>query len=211
MKIVHSFLFFSILFTSQAFANDAEVILNAKEVAANTTSVVIVRTAQTPQKVTLALEVPFARTVCLRTDTRQVYGADPSCGYDTEMVSREVCSSHSVCETSLNGVCQRYRDVGNCHTVTEPVSVMRSCYHSESFCAQYGTRTDTQTEKVLLSFKKLEKLEADRQQRFLITGRQNRHDGSNDKYSASVVYSERKVDIKITDFLGDKIVFKNGE
>ncbi len=201
----------AILHVTTASAADKEVLLDRKEVSVDVESAVVVRTSQTPDKVKLQLSVPFGETVCEQTQTVMVVRTDPACGYDTTYVTRRECSVQTVCEVTRNGACVSSRQVNSCRDVVSPITVTRTCSLPETSCVQYGTAVDRQDVHVVLNFKDLGRLEAGKQELIRITGSQNHTDGSNDKYTADILMSDEKIEVKVQDLLGDRIIFKKAE
>jgi len=63
-------------------ADTAPVTLNASQMTLNTNDITLVRTAQTPKKVKLTVEVPIGSSVCTQYGQVPVFGQAPECGYD---------------------------------------------------------------------------------------------------------------------------------
>ncbi len=190
---------------------EKEVVLDRKDVSVGVESVVVIRTSQTPDKVKLELSVPFGETVCEQTQTVMVVQTSPACGYDTHYVTRRECSVQTVCEVTRNGACVSSRQVNSCRDVVSPITVTRTCALPETTCVHYGTAVDRQNVHVTLNFKNLDRLDAGKQELIRITGRQNHTDGSNDKFTASVLMSDEKIDVVVRDILGDRIIFKKAD
>lgn len=202
-------LFTSFVMASASFAQaPRDLYLSKKKEAAQAASVVVVRDHRTPSKVKLTLDIPFDYRVCVRHETRMVYGQDSSCGYDTRYESHQVCSTQTTCTVRKNGVCKASTSSRSCHTERTPVTVMRSCYHPETYCAEYGTVTRREERTVKLKFNGLDDLKAGEEERFMIEGRQRRYDSSNADYAATVIDSIEPTEAQVKSFLGDRVVFK---
>ncbi len=66
-----------------AMADTSPVTLTSSEMTLNNNDVTLIRTAQTPKKIRLNVEVPVGSSVCTQYGQELVYGQDPSCGYDS--------------------------------------------------------------------------------------------------------------------------------
>ncbi len=98
---------------------------------------ILVRTATTPEEVTLFTNgIPANQLYCAQYATRMVWGQHPSCGTDVRYVYR--------CDRDRYG--RTY-----CHYV--PVYYTRSCYYPETYCAQYATRQIQLNDSFTLKFK----------------------------------------------------------
>lgn len=200
----------SLVGSSAAFAQTQpqEIRLGKKDAVANGDRIVVVRDHLTPKKVKLYLDIDYSYSVCVRHDTRTVYGQDSSCGYDTHYESRETCSTDSVCEVWLDGECRSSRSEHSCSTESVPVSVMRSCYYEETYCSEYGTQTSTRSTKVNLKFKsRLHDLKAGEEERFEISGRQTAYGSMSARFTANVLSSVEPTETDVRYFGTDRVVF----
>ncbi|MBL7716382.1 MAG: hypothetical protein JNL01_13025 [Bdellovibrionales bacterium] len=209
-RIAGILLFASLIVPSLVSAQ--ELRLADKKEAAGVASVAVVRDSKTPDKVKLTLTMPFQYNTCVRHETRMVYGQDSSCGYDTRYESRTSCSNRQVCTVYKDGVCKSSKTERSCHTTSVPVTVTRSCYHPETYCAEYGTVTYNEQHTVKLKFGKLDSLKAGEEERYLIEGRQRSYGSSNADFKATVIDSLEPTSTKSKAFLGsDTIVFERAK
>jgi hypothetical protein len=105
---------FSFAFLASSFASGpVELRLDSGDITAPSGDLILVRTANTPKKVTLRIPMELAKTSCVESETRRVFGEDPSCG--------EV-----PCQYQNEDFCTGGRD-------------WDSCYHDETSCVRTGT------------------------------------------------------------------------
>lgn len=189
--------FFALLLTVSAFAQD-QVELTSKKVSINASEAIVVRTNQTPETVEIKFQIPMAKQICERYETRYVVKQDPICGTDvrTYRDSRPKCV-----ERNEKGKCTR--------TVTEvhvrTVRHVRSCPVAETYCAQYGTAVITEPDTMKIRFKGLPALADSEQETFQIKANQKNYDGENVVYTVKPVQTLREYKVKQKKFLGFKI------
>jgi hypothetical protein len=190
------------IFCLQVFAQE-QVILDREEVFASSDTAILVRTNQTPDKVTLKMSVPMNQNACVMYSERNLLVTSGSrCGYhynDRVDVVR-VCIARD-----SRGNCRRYETQRRVRTVSVP----RTCYVVERYCADYGTITTRETDGVVIKFKNANALEADQTEEFIIRARQNSINSSNVVYDLDVMKALQTYQVENRGILGfDRIVIQ---
>ena len=189
-----------------AFAQD-RVVLNSKSVSVNSASAILVRTAQTPDKVEVTFSVPMANSYCAdpRTDyIRQTCHRSESV-YRTQTVCRNVDTTPPRTgpvgpnynpPRTTSRVCTQER------TYVGTRQVPYNCSYTRSWCAQYATNVSTESDKVKIKFKDLPNLGGTEEDSFQVTARQRSQDGENVVYDISVIQSVAPYKIEKKGILG---------
>lgn len=206
MNLIRSLVLALSLFPVAAMAVDAgDVILNQKNISIEADTATLVRTADSPKVVKIEMKVPMGERVCEEYAYREVFGRDPSCGYDTYYEQRW----YSYCVAWRNTPRGGSRCV-QWHRRLEsyPVQRMRSCYHQVRECVRYGTATHFENRRVKLVFRKAAKLEGSEQETFSLTAAQTRIGSSDADFTLKPLETKSSYEMKESDFFGDRIKAK---
>lgn len=199
---------------------DITQVLNSKEVAVNSDRAILVRTAQTPNKVTVTFQVPMANTVCAepRSDYVQRTCFRRENVYRTERVCRQV----PVSAPTPNGPRGPRYNPGSSAPRTTTVCTMEQvyagtvsraydCSYVNNYCARYATNVSRESDKVKIKFKNLPTLGGTEQETYSIAAKQRTKDGTNVVYDIKVLTTAegREYEVKKKGFLGfDSYVIK---
>lgn len=192
-----NFLAFLILTTSVSAIAQERVMMNSKSVEARGSSAELVRTARTPNVVTVTFNVPMANTYCAEPRTEVV---PQTCfrhqnDYRTREVCRDVVTT-SVATPSTTPRGPRYNNPGSS---TSPVTTTRrlcstenvlvrsyqipyDCSFVRNVCDRYATNISTQPDSVKFKFKNIPSLGGSEEETFLVSARQRMTDGANVEY-----------------------------
>lgn len=190
-----------------AFAQE-RVVLTSKSASVNSDRAVLVRTAQTPDKVEITFQVPMANSVCEDYRTRIV---PRMCVHEEPITrTRQVCENVPVPPSNPNAPRgPRYNPPTRrvCKDVTERVGtrrVTRDCSYTESYCARYGTSVSTESDKVKIKFKNLPALGGSEEETFSVTAKQRSYDGANVEYDITPITTAegRTYEVKKKGILG---------
>lgn len=201
-KIKMKTIFMSVLLFMCSLVQANEVELDSQEINLSSNIVTLIRDARTPDKVKLSVPVPLTFNVCVRYDTRVVFGQHESCGYDTiwRWECRDVCVRSKPCDSghSSCGCIEWENRCGN-----YPTNVMRSCYHPETYCAEYGQQVRSDRRKVTISFKDAKVLSDSEQEKFNLSLVQKYQDGTN----ADLSFADPSgfYEVQTSEFLGFKV------
>ncbi len=170
--------------------------LNSARKTINTDEAILVRTASTPKKVKLKMNVPMYNSQCLRYETRYVLRTSGAlCGYAvTERHIRE-----RVCVRRDNrNRCLRYENRVRVVRASTP----RTCRVAESYCVDYGTVSRRELDQVTIKFKNASELLAGEEETFVIRAKQNRYGGGGVKFEIEPVSTANEYEVKDKGFLG---------
>lgn len=202
-------------------------VLNKKEIDINSDHAILVRTSQTPDKVTLTMQVPMASSYCADPRTEYI----PRLCHRTEQVYRtqEVCRNVTTTTPSTSPSTPRGpRYNGNnpsgstTTTTTRRVctqervyvgtrSVAYDCSYYNNYCARWGTDVRTEADKVKIKFKNLPAIGGSEQETFRIQAKQRSKDGENVVYDITVLSTVegREYEVESKGILGfDSYVIK---
>lgn len=203
-----------ILLTTLATANaqESELRLTQKKMSVSATSAVLVRTAQTPEKVKIKMLVPMRDSVCTRHATRMVTATDSlRCG--SRVVTRRSncrrqCVRTSSCASGSPHCGQRCLEYATRCDIRQ-VRVANTCTYPQSYCVERDVVvTGRKEDQVTIKFKNLPSLREGEEERFILRARQSSIDGSNVKFDLVAERSLEDYIIKVRDFLGDVITVK---
>ena len=199
---------------------EERVILNKKEVTVNSDRAVLVRTSQTPDKVTVTFKVPMASSYCADPRTEYI----PRMCHRTENVYRtqEVC--RNVTTTTPGSAPTNNGPRGpryNPGTSSGPVTTTRrvcttervyvgtrnvsyDCSYYNNYCARYGTDVNTESDTVKIKFKDLPSLGGSEEETFRVAAQQRTRDGANVVYDINVLTTAegRDYEVKSKGILG---------
>ena len=195
------------------------VLLNSKEVSVNSDRAILVRTSQTPDKVTVTFQVPMASSVCL--DTRTQYNRRICHRSENVYRTREVCRNVTTTTPSTSSTPRGPRYTGNnpsgsnsttttrrvCTQERELVRVNTipyDCSYTTTYCAQYGTDVRRESDKVKIKFKNLPNIGGSEEETFSFTAKQRQYDGTNVEYDINVLTTveNREYEVKEKGILG---------
>ena len=203
-----------------AMAQQGErIILNSKEVSVNSDRAILVRTAQTPDKVEVTFQVPMANSFCA--DTRTQYNPRICHRNDNVYTTREVCRNVTTTtpSTSTTPRGPRYNGTNpsgsNSTTTTRRVcttervlvtvrTIPYDCSYTTTYCARYATDVTRESDKVKIKFKDLPALGGSEEETFEISAQQRQRDGSNVVYDINVLTTveNREYEVKSKGILG---------
>lgn len=195
------------------------VLLNSKEVSVNSDRAILVRTAQTPDKVTVTFQVPMASSYCAepRTEyiprmcqrTEQVYRTQEVCRNVTTTTNNPApttprgpryngTSTSSGTTTTTRRVCTQER------VYVGTRSVAYDCSYYNNYCARYGTDVRRESDKVKIKFKDLPAIGGTEQETFRVAAQQRSKDGSNVVYDINILSTveNREYEVKSKGILG---------
>lgn len=178
---------------------EERVVLNQKEVSVNSDRAILVRTAQTPDKVVVTFKVPMASSFCA--DSRTEY-VRRTCNttesvYRTQEVCRNVTTT-TPASTSTGPRGPRYNPGTGAVTTTRRVcSIERvyagtinrpyDCSYYNDYCVRYGTDVRTESDTVKIKFKDLPNLGGSEEETFRVAAQQRTQDGANVVYDINVL------------------------
>lgn len=182
--------------TLGAFAQE-KVELNAKEIIISDSKAIIVRTSKTPSTVKITFMVPMANSICERYETRyELRSSSLHCGDD--VIVRRIVSGRECMRINRRGDCiewnESYRE--------EIIQVPRTCMVPETSCAQYGTATTMEDDKMKVTFKKLPALGGSETETFLVAARQKKYNGENVVYDVKPIKTLRPYKVSQRKILG---------
>lgn len=164
-----SILLITFAFSQLLFAQEA-VKLSSSSVTVQGDSAVVERTAQTPGKVHIKMQIPKQFNACIDYDTTYEWGANGSyCGYDTHTEAVEV--RYCDWDDKTTGKCGGYVY----KTEYRTVQVARSCEYPVTTCVEYGTVTRVIEEDMTLEFRNLHALAGSEVDRFMVSGQQKKY------------------------------------
>jgi len=198
-----------------SFAQE-RVELNKKTVSINSDNAIIVRTANTPKKVEIILQVPMANSYCA--ETRQQYYPRTCHRSETQYQTRRVCRDVVVSRPApsnnprgprYNPPTQTRRECRDERVVVGTRRYAYDCSYYQSYCARYETGHRTESDKVKITFKNLPKLGGSEEDSFEIRARQRTYDGSNVVYDITPLETVEDYEVQSKGILGfDSYVIK---
>ena len=171
-----------------AFAQE-RVVLRSKSVHVNDSRAILVRTAETPDKVEVTFEVPMASSVCL--DPRIEYIRRTCYRTETVYQTRQVCRNVTTTPAPrpntptgprYNPPTETRRVCTNERVYVGTRQIAYDCSYSRSWCAQYGTNVNTESDKVKIKFKDMPNLGGTEEDTFEVIAQQRSRDGENVVY-----------------------------
>ena len=191
-----------------AFAQE-RIILNSKSIRVNSDRAILIRNAQTPDKVEVIFQVPMATSECI--DKRSDY--IPQICHRTESVYqlRTVCRDVVTTPTSTPSghTGPRYNPTPTSRRVCteERVyvgtrQVRYDCSYTRNWCAQYGTNVNLESDSVKIKFKNLPDLGGTEEDSFQVKAKQRTKDGENVIYDISAIQTVAPYTIEKKGILG---------
>jgi hypothetical protein len=215
-----NFLALVVLVASMGAMAQTEItqVLDKKEIAIDSDRAILVRTAQTPNKVTVTFQVPMANSFCAEPRSEYV----PRTCFRRENVYRtqQVCRQVPVSTPAPTGPRGGRYNPGQARTTTVcnyqqvyvgTVNRSYDCSYVNNYCARYATSVNRESDKVKIKFKNLPTLGGTEQETYSISAKQRTKDGSNVVYDIKVLTTAegREYEVKKKGILGfDSYVIK---
>lgn len=208
-----------------AVAQEGErVLLNSKEVDVKSDRAILVRTSNTPDKVTVNFLVPMENSSCLEWRTqynhRTCYRTQNNYAdrqTNCRNVTRTIPGTPSTNNTprgpryngtsGTSGTPPRIETIRVCDTVRVLVSshsIPYDCSYNTTYCFQEGTDIRRESDKVKIKFKNLAPLGGTEEETFRFAARQRQQDGSNVVYDINILSTvgNKEYEVKSKGILG---------